>query len=494
MQENTQLFKNNAICLKTLNIILFLWTAFLIIYYRNFFGGDPEIHLIFAKNFLQGHFLEFNPGYKTGGETSPLYMLIVACIYFIMGDYTQYGMKFISICSLGLIAYFLYKSTDSQELQRKLFGVITFTSMTFIPFHTMIGMENILFASAILTIVYFFERGRIEKILLIAVPMCFLLRPETIFLSIYIFLKGLKDRNVRHIIIALIAISTCFILYQTLNIYSGIDTHNAGSVRILLSKIDSFVLNIGSLTIYISKKPFIGFVYIWLLLTIIVLKSDLITKNDLVLLVSFFVLPATLHILNILPNAHFSRYVIYIYVIFFYLFCNRVLPLLSTRSILVTGTIFLCLAIVEFKQRKSLAFYSVHQSIESMKPENIKMYSDFLFTRLQENQHPSIVLASTEVQLRGTVDNRFIVWSLDGITDAHMKTFANEVKFDHFAYIKYRNIRYLTDIPDYNIDKSQQSLSDFQFDKNGNSQCINGISLSKLTDVGLYKISTCNGE
>jgi hypothetical protein len=55
-----------------------LWLVFLLSRYGWIFGGDPQIHIIFARNLLQGHPLEFNLGYRTGGETSPLYMLVVA--------------------------------------------------------------------------------------------------------------------------------------------------------------------------------------------------------------------------------------------------------------------------------------------------------------------------------------------------------------------------------------------------------------------------------
>jgi len=55
--------------------ILIVWIIFLMYQYMGIFGGDPELHLIFAKNFIAGNWFEFNAGIKSGGHTSPLYML-----------------------------------------------------------------------------------------------------------------------------------------------------------------------------------------------------------------------------------------------------------------------------------------------------------------------------------------------------------------------------------------------------------------------------------
>ncbi|MGH7803235.1 MAG: hypothetical protein ACREQJ_02730, partial [Candidatus Binatia bacterium] len=38
------------------------------------FGGDPGVHLVFAKHLVEGDPLQFNKGIFSSGETSPLYM------------------------------------------------------------------------------------------------------------------------------------------------------------------------------------------------------------------------------------------------------------------------------------------------------------------------------------------------------------------------------------------------------------------------------------
>ena len=74
--------------LELISILMILWSIYQLFIYGNSLSGDTEIHIIYAKNFNNGHFLEFNPGYKTGGESSFLYFLLVSLIYKIFGFYT----------------------------------------------------------------------------------------------------------------------------------------------------------------------------------------------------------------------------------------------------------------------------------------------------------------------------------------------------------------------------------------------------------------------
>ena len=63
--------------LEIISLLSIFWSIYQLFLFSGIMSGDAEIHLIYAKNFVEGHFLEFNPGYKTGGESSFLYFLIV---------------------------------------------------------------------------------------------------------------------------------------------------------------------------------------------------------------------------------------------------------------------------------------------------------------------------------------------------------------------------------------------------------------------------------
>ena len=95
--------------LEIISLLMIFWTIYqFFLYLNNNISGDAQIHIIFAKNFVNGHFLEFNPGYKTGGESSFLYFLIVSFLYKFLGIYTYYAMKGISIFSFLWILYKLF--------------------------------------------------------------------------------------------------------------------------------------------------------------------------------------------------------------------------------------------------------------------------------------------------------------------------------------------------------------------------------------------------
>ena len=107
--------------------------------------------MIYAKNFLNGHFLEFNPCYKTGGESSFIYFLIVSIIYKFLGIYTIFAMKLISIFSFAWILYKIYEINPSKSVPIKLVGVSLLSVIGLMSWEVMIGMENIFFAAILIT-------------------------------------------------------------------------------------------------------------------------------------------------------------------------------------------------------------------------------------------------------------------------------------------------------------------------------------------------------
>src|SRR5512145_399220 len=52
---------------------------------RHTYGGDPEIHLVFAQHLLEGYPLQFNKGIFSSGESSPGYMCVLAASMWLMG-------------------------------------------------------------------------------------------------------------------------------------------------------------------------------------------------------------------------------------------------------------------------------------------------------------------------------------------------------------------------------------------------------------------------
>lgn len=83
--------------------------------YYSVFSGDGIIYIIFAKNALDGHLFQFNPGQFTGGETSPGFMFIVAALMSMYGgEIIPFLMKTICIFTFyGIGFFYLSLNEDS---------------------------------------------------------------------------------------------------------------------------------------------------------------------------------------------------------------------------------------------------------------------------------------------------------------------------------------------------------------------------------------------
>ena len=139
--------------------------AFNLVSFSGNWGGDPEIHIIFAKNFLQGNFLEFNPGFKTSGETSILYMIFIASLLLLIPiEYIWLLMSFTGLIALlALLVYFINFFEKKPISYLICLYVISIPSIFFQAF---LGMENMLFA--LWSILFaskfiFFQEGGIES-------------------------------------------------------------------------------------------------------------------------------------------------------------------------------------------------------------------------------------------------------------------------------------------------------------------------------------------
>lgn len=446
---------------KFLSYFFIAWSLFLIFYYRNLFGGDPEIHLIFAKNFTEGYPFQFNQGFSSGGESSPLYMIIVSIIYKFLGKYTQYGMKLIGLLSLICVITIFYFSCNSINSTKKVLGISLFTSMTFIPFQALLGMENFLF-SAFLLLILFVDTNFKKysyNILLIFSALLFLLRFEGIFFSLYLFLKSIFSRNKKLFIYSILSFLVCFLLFIFLNNFSFAETSNAGLARSLLSKAYAIKIPIFFSNIFISRKVFFALLYIFPLIGLIFRYRKCLSIEQKISLFVFFFIPSFLHLFLVFPDTHISRYLIYSYVIVFFIFINSVLPKLNTLIIFILSLYIFSISFLEFNERIKNPIYNVNDSVQEMSDESIKDVSDKVFNLLSKNgQKPPIIIGSQEVNLRGRLDNRFLIWSLDGITDSYLNNFKSNNYIDHFSYIKARKIQYLEKVPNYNINKKSPSL------------------------------------
>jgi hypothetical protein len=483
----------SASSFRALVAVSLLWFCYLTFQYYWIFGGDPEIHIIFAKNFLSGHVLEFNPGFKSGGETSPVYMLMVAGLLAFMGVYVPYGMKALSFISFALLIYLLYRAANQSGNIRRLLFILLVAGLPFLQLQAYLGMENILFALIVLWVVTLHVRGELNLgLLLCGLPLMFFLRPEAVFVYAWIITLCLFQGRRRVLVGTAVSLVTTFLLYKLLNSYTGVDTHSAGMIRRFLSGLTAIKLDLGKYYIYISTVAAVRMLYVAPIFVLIILYRRALSLEDRITLFVLVVLPAVLHVFNILPNFHFARYFLFEFVVLFHVFVLRVLPLVPMRTlILVLWLPFMTMSVVEHYSRL-MKFSNAAQTVVALKEESIRKYSDLLVARLGEHETP-IVIASQEVQIRARLDDRFLVWSLDGVTDNKLANSLGNDYVDHFSYIKDRDIRYIFTPVAYASNPSRETLlSFFKAGALDEGLCLEGISLSSTSIGHVFKVNRCS--
>ncbi len=469
-----------------------LWAAVLVIRYWGAFGGDPEIHIIFAKNLLNGHFLEFNPGYKTGGETSPLYMLVVAVAIELFGRYVPYAMKAVGFISLGTICVLLYRANTAASITRRYSIAMLSLCMPFFVFQASMAMENMLFAAAVLMMVHLWSRGerRLIAISPILLPLLFFLRPEAVFLGIWLGCACLAQRDVRQVVTLGAALAGTVVFYLILNHYSGGDVQNAGHIRAYLSTLQAVHVPFLGQNVYINLKVLRGMIYLAPVLGYMAIRHQRLTGSDRIQLITLFLLPAALHLFNVLPNTQFSRYFLFEYAVVLYIFTLRFLADIETGLLVAIWVFVMGVGLLEAHQRESQFGDNVVSEIDSLTPAAVKKHSDTWITELQPERLP-VIMATQEVQIRGQLDERFVIWSLDGITDRDLAAHLHGGYLDLFSYIKDRRIEFVLGLQNYNRDAGKPSLADFDVPRGTPVPCINGLRLIPTPVEKIYKAVGC---
>ena len=475
---------------KILELISFLmisWSIYQLIINRNVLSGDAEIHIIYAKNFINGHFLEFNPGYKTGGESSFLYFLIVSLIYKLFNFYTYYGMKLISVFSFLWILYQIYKINPSKSISVKLIGTSLLSVIGLMSRQAMLGMENIFFAAILVTFLANEIRSemRIEnKDVIFKSALLFLLRPEGLVYPLFLSIKSFFNKNKKLLLSSILSFAICGFLYIILSSLSGGGYHNAGSIRKYISTlplypINNFNLNIFGYNLTIAIKIFRYLLYTYPLIFGLIIFRKYLKRIDRIITLVCIIFPLFLHFFGFLPTLSFPRYFIYEYCLIFLLFSARIIPNLSKVFIALLGILYLSTSVYvgtvhnyKFAKCRNSDCKSKNilwEHVRSTSPENVKKYSDVVFKQLAKNENDIIDIGTIEVQIRNKLDERFRVWSLDGIVDRDLTKFKGKEYIDHFKYIDFRKIDYLSDLPNLNRSSKYRSLNDFAKDINKSS-------------------------
>ena len=486
--------------LEIITLIMISWSIYQLMLNGNTLYGDAEIHLIYAKNFINGHFLEFNPGYKTGGESSFLYFLIVSLIYKLFGFYSYYGMKLISVLSFLWILYKIYDINPSKSISIKLIGTTLLSVVGLMSRQAMLGMENIFFAAILINFLLNEIKSDMKlnnKGVILKSSLLFLLRPEGLVYPLFLSIKSFFHKNKSLFLNSIVSFIVCGFLYFILSLISGGDYHNAGSIRRYISTLPLYAINNINLNflgynLTFTMKIFRNLLYTYPIIFGLLIFRKNLKRVDIIISIVFIAFPLFLHFFGFLPTVQFSRYFTYEYCLIFLLFAARILPNFPKVFIAFLGLLYLVASMyagivhnhkfaicsnTECKDKNIL-----WENIKASSPENVKKYSDEVFKKLAKSENDIVDIGTIEVQIRNRLDDRFRVWSLDGIVDRDLAKFKSKDYIDHFKYIDHRKIDYLADLPNLNRSNSYPSLNDFAKDLNKSSPayCTNPANINSV--------------
>lgn len=476
--------------------------------YRYTWGGDPEIHLVFAQNLLAGHALQFNPGEYSSGESSPLYMVLLAAARLILPLAAMpLLMKAIGVLACLAIAreIHLHARALGRSAESGLFFAGYFLAFPFVWFQAWLGMENMAFAAVCAAFVRRLLEGRLQlttagRVLgaSAGLVLLFSLRPEAVFLGAALALDLLRAR--RGSLAALLAVcaggaSTALVL--GLEALTGAPLYGAGELRALLGRFDSVAIGAGAATVWVSLKPLRIALYLWPFGVAAALDHLRSRRAEqvhpaatergrvLVVLAALVVAPCLLHVLNVLPNIHSSRYLLYVHASALLAGLHFVTDL--RRAPRLTA-VFVAAALGFFALEVSARGAAPGAAaLAQLQDRPIGTLGDALCRAAGCSAQRPLVVAAQEVQVRLRLDHRFVVRSLDGVVDYRLRDHVKSWGVDHAGYLRARHVDLLLDLPGYNPDPTRFALSDLRRLAPGAAVVRDGIRFERIAAADLRR-------
>jgi hypothetical protein len=434
------------------------------------FGGDSEIHLVFAKNMVAGHALQFNRGVFSSGETSPLYMTFVAAIMAVLGlSASAVAMKVAGVVSALGIMHLVHGEAkkvfenDSAALSISL----CLGASPFFFFQAHLGMENMPFAFAVALVIRSALRPNVSVTRFVSLVAyahsLFYLRPEAVFLIAFLYASALLDGRTR-----IRELSACVSLSLLLGAsvvaveqWTGVPLHAAGATRVLISRMSC--VHVPGSSIYLNKSPLAFVAYAWPFGIVLASRLRVLSKRLALTIVCFDLLPLFLHLLNFLPNTHFSRYSLY----WWYPLIAVTMRTVGRESrrhanlavnLFVANTLLVSSAELVLRARTNSLFNRFFlDTLATSSDSAVRSMSDRLCAQLECSKVP-VSVALQEIQLRLHLDERFVVHSLDGIVDAGFRNYiSRDGTIDYVSYFQDERIDVILEFP--NFEKSQRPSS-----------------------------------
>jgi hypothetical protein len=471
-----------------------------------FFGymaGDAVIHLIFAENSLRGEWLAFNPGERSGGETSFGYMLLVMGLWQLVGQaWTPYAM--IAVCYAAWLAtlacgWKLVNEWYPGSAWPWLWLLMTGT-MPGSVFNSVLGMENVLLAPVTLGLLWGAHRLNAlvrplsppaELALAVGLGLLTWLRPEALFLAAGLLAWRLlvMARSagwwwplVRGCLSGAIVIGLFACLFAVFYGLSGLMPFSGGVARLNMSASDGIMVGgvlplhakmIGRLGAYAPLAVMFGVgVYRWATAAPGSLVHRGVVGLAIALVLWFTVLYST-----ILPTAHLARYTIFFWPLVTLVAAyglaeswdswqRRLSPRGARATLLTLLGALAAIYAYEFGLRYSMIRGQHSLTSVQRAKESRGRATDALLQEMRCAGPFPVSVGFIEVQMRYFFDDRIVVRTMDGIIDNRFNAFVTRtprgVVYDYTGYFRARHLDYIAEYLDLNPAVADWSPADLE--------------------------------
>jgi len=431
----------------------FLWIFRQIDTYFLSLGGDPLIHLIFARNFASGYFFQFNIGEVSSAATSPIYVILLSLFYLLMGDLFFIIPKVISLISLIIIIltfYFQFKNKFSSL--NLLLVILFFWVFPPVIFQSLYGMENILYTALVICLIANRKSLILNKQYIFFIPFLIFLRPESVFFIISCFFYFLIKKKYYLIIYLFLGGLLSLFIIVFLEFFYGFNNFEAGnSRRILNDLIPNYLSYFDIFSFKIYVKPLFSSIYLIPFLSLLLLNLNKLTLGIINFIFFIIFIPLLLHLLGIFPNSHFPRYFFLSYTLSIYLFIFFLSEMSFINSVktFILSSLIIIICLIGFYRNsinEVIKNYDIPIFFENIKDENTKLYSKQI-KELFLTKNEVLRIGTVEIQHKIFFDNNLEFYSLDGLINSNILNYNENKIINLEKFIIDNNINVLFPYP-----------------------------------------------
>jgi hypothetical protein len=490
-------------------------------------AGDTVIHLVFAEHALAGRWFEFNPGIPSGGESSPLYMLYVAALYWLFGPMgVPYALQSLGIVAWAVLLLGVWRAALTLGAGHR-WTLVIVAMVGLMPGsarNAVLGMENVYFGAGVVwwTLaalrVGWFDRPlpwQRELVMAVVAGLLACLRPEGVAVVAVVMTARaymLRDSGVllRYVVGALVAAALFgaqtywyWELTGTLPFWGGMARQALAEAQ--GSRLLGMPLNFKVLARWAAYMPLTLMLSlgIWGLLQL--RRSHErgvrvpLAHQRMAWAMIWVVLVLTWLFMTVFSSVHLGRYTIFYWplaILGAWVGAGPTVDHLWSKGGVKRGCVWLALGTLaavyatEAAMRVRILGPGHALADVAIAPLRREMNTASALARLEAADATTarpVVVGMVEVQMRYWWDARIQVVSLDGIVDKRLLPFVRDGYYDHMGFAKAVGLTRLLEFPNFNRDPNDFALADLVKLNLGDVVVRDGVRLEKLAS-GAVKV------